>query len=75
MLGDRWDVGGNLAQARQGQLERGQAIEQVLSETLGRHILPPEIVLVDWEQVEGGPTANGKHRENGKAKDGRTLFE
>ena len=39
-----------------------------------RH-LPPEVVLVDWEQVEGGPSGNGKHRENGKAKDGRTLFE
>ena len=49
MLGDRWDVGGNLAQARQGQLERGQAIEQILAKTLGRHILPQIIsITIVW---------------------------
>jgi DNA gyrase subunit A len=52
----------------------GKGYEVVKRADLVR-VLPPEVVLVDWEQVEGGPSSNGKHRENGKAKDGKTLFE
>ena len=40
MLGDGRDVGNNLAQARQGKFEGRQAIEEILAESLGRHILP-----------------------------------
>ena len=84
LIGSRFDAlkvettGGRTLELHRGAYKPthrgGKGYEVVKRADLVR-VLPPEVVLVDWEQVEGGPSGNGKHRENGKAKDGRTLFE
>jgi DNA gyrase subunit A len=84
LIGSRFDAlkvettGGRILEQHRGAHppthRGGKGYEAVKRADLVR-VVPPEIVLVDWEQVEGGVAGNGKHRENGKAGNGKSLFQ